>query len=83
MENFQKNLGKLINNQVNLTNRTPFVKLNPLSRNPGIAPGMFISDTMITFGKKIIIKIQTTAVTLESKVKVLLVIKRTPLSFVD
>ena len=37
MENFQKNLEKLINiiNQVKLTNQTPFVKLNPLSRNPG------------------------------------------------
>ena len=46
MENFQKNLDKLINKQVKLTinnhlklkNQTPFVNLNLLSRNPGSTP---------------------------------------------
>ena len=42
MENYQKNLEKIINNQVKLTSRNPFVNLNPLSRNPrpGSAPDM-------------------------------------------
>ena len=39
MENFQKNQEILINYHVKLTNRNPFVNLNPLSRNPGSAPG--------------------------------------------
>ena len=38
MENFQKYLENLISNQVKLTNETPYVNLNPLSRNPGSAP---------------------------------------------
>ena len=38
MGNFQKNPDKISNNQVQLPNRTPFVNLNPLSRNPGSAP---------------------------------------------
>ena len=38
MENFQKNLEKIINYQVKLTNQSPFVNLNPLSGNPGSAP---------------------------------------------
>ena len=38
MEHFQKKSGKLTNNQLQPTNRTPFVSLNPLSRNPGSAP---------------------------------------------
>ena len=39
MENFQKNQRKSINtcNKVKLTNQTPFINLNPLSRNPGSA----------------------------------------------
>ena len=38
MENFQKNQEKITNNQVQFTNPTPFVNLNPLSRNLGSAP---------------------------------------------
>ena len=36
IENFQKNLDFIINNQVKLTNQTPFVNMNPLSRNHDI-----------------------------------------------
>ena len=38
MENFQKNRETLIKDLIKLTNRTPFVNLNPLSRHPGSAP---------------------------------------------
>ena len=41
---FSKNQEKLIYNQVKLTNRTPpFVNLNPLSKNPGSAPGFSLA----------------------------------------
>ena len=35
---FLEKLGKKNNYQINLTNQTPFVNLNPLSRNPGSVP---------------------------------------------
>ena len=38
MENFQKNLRKLINNQVELTNRTPLYKFEPPIKKSWIPP---------------------------------------------
>ena len=37
-KNFFRKSGKNNINRVKLTNRTPFVNMNPLSRNPGSAP---------------------------------------------
>ena len=36
MENFQKNLRKLINNQVKLTNQTPLYKFEPPIKKSGM-----------------------------------------------
>ena len=52
-EEFSENQEKLINNQVILTNRTPFVNMNPPSRNPGVAPVMLVIRTAI---RKIFVK---------------------------
>ena len=43
-ENFKKNQENIINNQVKLTNQTPFVNLKPLLRNPGstLVKGQFL-----------------------------------------
>ena len=48
MRNFQKNQHKIINYQVQFSNRTPLCKFEPLARNPGSAPASTIYFILFT-----------------------------------